>query len=252
MTSKKDKNKEKFWIENPYILFSNFCMFNPAIACQNKPLSNILNAVTRLIIICMIIIFSITKEINYIYIGIIIIVIFIIVYYMANNNETFLNLPNNGPFLENPHMTASSQSKQRLDFAELPRRESDFNNTQVPINNPSKNVQIPDYDVPQEYSKATLSDATMNKYINGKVFQTSDQWIFDKQTQPYFTMPNTSVPNDQTAFSNWLYGTESICKEGSIYMNRPGGRDETLKCNGFNVATPTNFGNLNDYVPSQN
>ena len=93
MTSKKDKNKEKFWIENPCILFSNFCMFNPAIACQNKPLSNILNAFTRLIIICMIIIFSITKEINYIYIGIIIIVIFIIVYYMGNN-ETFLNLPN--------------------------------------------------------------------------------------------------------------------------------------------------------------
>lgn len=251
MTSKSNKKSEKFWIEDPCILFTNFCMFNPFIVFNNKPLSNVMNSLTRLIIICMIVIFSITKNLNYIYIGIIIILIFIVIYYMGKN-ESFLELPNNGPFLENPNINIHSESKKNLDNANLPRRHSDFNNTHVPINNPLKNVKITDYDIHPEYSKATLSDSRMNKFVNGKYFQTSDQWIFDKQTQPYYTMPNSSVPNDQVSFANWLYGTENICKEGSIYMNRPGGREEALVCNGFNVATPTNFGNLNDYVPPEN
>jgi hypothetical protein len=62
----------------------------------------------------------------------------------------------------------------------------------------------------------------------------------------------STVPNDQTAFANWLYGTENICKEGSIYMHRTGTPEQAISCNGFNVATPTNFGNLNDYVSPSN
>ena len=244
-------DRENFWIEDPAVLFTNFCMFNPLIVFQKKPLSNVLNVFTRLIIICMIILFSLTKKLNYIYTGILIIVILIVIYYI-NKKDTYLDLPNNGPFLENPNMKFNLESKKRLDYENLPRRESDFNNVQVPVNNPAKNVQITDYDIPQSNSKSTMSDSRMNKFINGKYFQTSEQWIFDRQTQPYYTMPNSNVPNNQTEFANWLYGTESICKEGSIYMNRPGNREESLICNGFNVATPTNFGNLNDYVPPEN
>ena len=91
-----------------------------------------------------------------------------------------------------------------------------------------------------------------NKFIKDKVFQTAAQYIFDRDTRQYYTMPNTTVPNDQSAFANWLYGTENNCKAGSIYMHRTGTPIECQNCNGFNVSTPTNFGNLNDYETSNN
>ena len=134
-----------------------------------------------------------------------------------------------------------------LSQAQLPERTSDNFDTKVPINNPLKNVPITDYDKKQEYSQATMSDADMSKFVKDKMFQTAEQYIFDRDTRQYYTMPNSSVPNDRDAFAQWLYGTENVCKEGSIYMHRSGTPQQSLSCNGFNVSTPTNFGNLNDY-----
>jgi hypothetical protein len=155
-------------------------------------------------------------------------------------------------FTQNNEKSIQQRGSSLLKEAQLPRRESDYYNTQEQINNPLKNVPPTDYGQQQEYSKATRSDSSMSKFVDGKIFQTSDQWIFDRNTQPFYTTANSSVPNDQTAFANWLYGTENICKEGSIYAHRTGTPQQTLNCNGFNVATPTNFGNLNDYIPPSN
>ncbi len=74
------------------------------------------------------------------------------------------------------------------------------------------------------------------------MFQDSFDYLFDRGTRQYYTMPNTSVPNNQTEFANWLYGSETNCKAGSIYAHRPGQPREQALCNGFNVSVPTNFG----------
>ena len=83
----------------------------------------------------------------------------------------------------------------------------------------------------------------MNKFIKNKMCQTTDQYIFDIDVRQFYTMPISSVPNDQTAFANWLYGTENTCKEGSINMHKQGTPEQISSCNGFNVSTPTNLGN---------
>lgn len=222
-------NNEKFWFEDPSILFTNFYKFGPK---MNFSLANSFNSYTRLIIICMIFIYVITKKIKYIYIGIFLIIIIIVMYYSINK-DSFQNY--------------SNISKELLEQRQLPERISDNFDTKSPKNNPLKNVPITDYDKKQEFSKATMSNSDMSKFIKDKVFQTPDQFIFDRDTRQYYTMPNSSVPNDQGAFANWLYGTENVCKEGSIYMQRSGTPEQSLSCNGFNVSTPTNFGNLNDY-----
>jgi hypothetical protein len=178
----------------------------------------------------MVVLFTVTKETIYILIGLILIVIIIIMYYSLRK-DSFEVVP--------------------TDF-ELPRRHSDYYDTNTPVNNPLKNVPITDYDKSQDYSEATRSDSTMSKFIDGKIFQTADQYIFDKNTRQFYTTANSSVPNKQNEFANWLYGVETVCKEGSIYMNRTGTPSETTSCNGFNVASPTNFGNLNDYIAPSN
>lgn len=231
-------NNEKFWLEDPAILFINFHKFNPINSFTNNNLAQNLNAYTRLIIISMIILYCVTNNINYIYIGIFLILLIIIMYY-STKSDSFSDFSDLADF--------STNSYYLLNQAQLPRRTSDKFDTKAPVNNPLKNVPITDYDKKQEYSKATRSDADMSKFVKDKMFQTADQYIFDKDTRQYYTMPNSSVPNDQTAFANWLYGTENICKEGSIYMHQSGTPEASLSCNGFNIATPSNFGNLNDY-----
>ena len=242
---------EKFWLEDPCILIKNFCKFNPLGIFKDNKFSNNMNAYTRLIIIIMIVLYVVTKEIMYILIGIIIIVVIIIMFY-AFRKDSFEVIPSDLPFMNNPKQNFNTYSKHLLNEAELPRRHSDYYNPDVTVNNPLKNVPITDYDKPQEYSKATRSDSDMSKFVDGKIFQTADQFIFDRNTRQFYTTPNSSVPNDQTAFANWLYGTDNVCKEGSIYMHRTGTPEQAMSCTGFNVSTPTNFGNLNDYVAPSN
>ena len=64
MPSQSNMN-ETFWFENPSVLVTNICRFNPL---SNGTFSYNMNAYTRLILILMIVIFAITKELNYIYI----------------------------------------------------------------------------------------------------------------------------------------------------------------------------------------
>ena len=245
--SNKSKKEEKFWLENPYILFKNICNFNPFVSFTNKNLSKNMNIYTRLVIIVTIVLFCITKKIDYVFIGIFLVIIIIILYY-SFRKDSFETIPSNFPFFKSNNLDVDDRLNEKL----LPRRKSDYNNTTIKENNPAKNISIPEYNNKPEFSKSTPSDSDMSDYINGKIFQTADQWIFDKNTNPFYTTANTSIPNDQTAFANWLYGTESNCKSGSIYAHRTGTPNESLNCNGFNVSVPTNFGNLNDYIPSDN
>ena len=234
---------EKFWVEDPCVLITNFCKFNPFVQLNQKHLGDSLNSYTRFVIVVAIVLFCATKENNYIYIALFLIVLIVIMYYSFKKDN----------FEEVNYESQNQQIiNELLSQEKLPRRQSDYYNVNVSENNPLKNVPITDYNKEPTYFKSTASDSSTNKFVEGKIFQTADQWVFDRNTRQFYTTANTSVPNDQTGFANWLYGTENICKEGSIYMNRRGTPAQTQSCNGFNVATPTNFGNLNDYVPNEN
>ena len=76
--------KEKFWTNDPCILITQFCKFNPFVI---STLSSTLNAYTRFVIIVTLILFIITKSPYYIYLGIFLIVIIIIIYYILKNKN---------------------------------------------------------------------------------------------------------------------------------------------------------------------
>ena len=197
-------NNEKFWLEDPEILFLNFHKFNPISSFSTETLAQACNVYTRLIILSIIVIYCITKKINYIYIGIFLILVIIIMYYSAKK-DTFENYVSN---ISNVSNDFRSNSSYLLNQAQLPERTSDNFDINLPKNNPLKNIPITDYDKKQEYSQASISNADMSKFIKDKMFQTADQYIFDRGTRQFYTMPNSSVPNDQGAFAQWLYGTE--------------------------------------------
>jgi len=122
------------------------------------------------------------------------------------------------------------------------------------LNNPFMNVPIHDYGIPQKYSKADLKDDP-NPNFYEKLFMTPDNALWRRQAseRSFTTMPNSSNPNEQTKFAEWLYGKNFVCKSGSIYdrFGYPYTPD-SLVCNGFNAASPENGGQVdNNYgVPN--
>lgn len=129
------------------------------------------------------------------------------------------------------------------------------------VNNPMMNVPIQDYDNPQMYKdyykyknvnipnsqSETISQAVDNDLLN-KLFQDQNDFIFQRTNsqRQWYSVPVGNVPNSQTEFSEWLYGSEGNCKAGSIW-NRydiPYSNDSLL-CTGFDrTGNMTNFGQL--------
>lgn len=123
-------------------------------------------------------------------------------------------------------------------------------------NNPFMNVPIHAYNIPQKYGKARQtcgSECKRNFYQS--LFRTPSDALWDREAseRQWVTVANTSVPNEQKKFAEWLYGKNYVGKSGSIYdrYGYPYTAD-SLVSTGFNSAEPQNGGQVdNNYgVPS--
>lgn len=86
--------------------------------------------------------------------------------------------------------------------------------------NPFMNVRMSDYkDFPSRPPACNIAKRPVNKmvrsYFDDGLYRDVDD-IFGKQAsdRQFYTMPVTTIPNDQTKFAEWLYRTPgSTCKE---------------------------------------
>lgn len=132
--------------------------------------------------------------------------------------------------------------------------------------NPFMNVMPMDYDAPplyadyNRYEKSTypsklelkVRDSVKNNFEKGLI-QNADSLLWERlnSQRQFVSQPVGSVPNNQGEFANWLYGTPGNCKQGSVFVGY--GVEYTkdsLLCNGFNAAEPTNMGLLNGNLMS--
>ena len=93
------------------------------------------------------------------------------------------------------------------------------------------------------------------KHIEKGLYQNSGDLLWNRTNsqRQFYTAPVGSVPSNQPEFAQWLYGDSGgrVCKSGSIYTRRGVEyTDDSLMCNGYNTATPTNFGLLNGNLMS--
>ncbi len=127
------------------------------------------------------------------------------------------------------------------------------------LNNPFSNVPPTSFGRPQvfkDYQKSVGSDPSSknvrnlmeNNFVAG-LYQNPADKLFDRENsqRQFYSVPVGSVPSDQTKFAESLYGVDYNCKAGSIWMDT-GVKftDDSLMCTGFNVSTPTNFGQINE------
>ena len=80
------------------------------------------------------------------------------------------------------------------------------------------NVLISDYDKerlpacdPEEKKDEMLDFYNENLYRN-----VEDLFERKNSERQFYTLPTTTIPNDQTAFAKWLYGTPKTCKYDGI------------------------------------
>lgn len=88
--------------------------------------------------------------------------------------------------------------------------------------NPYMNVLISDYtDFPNRPGACAVNNRVVkqkiNAYANGNVPRNAGD-VHKKQSGDlyYYTMPSTSIPNDQTGFAHWLYNPGKSRKETGV------------------------------------
>jgi hypothetical protein len=101
------------------------------------------------------------------------------------------------------------------------------------VENPFMNPSVDEYNTKPNFEKACPID---NQKIYNKIsdnfherlFQDCSD-IYDKMSsqRQFYTVPNTSIPNDQDGFAKWLYSTPPTCKEGNGFACMSQSIDDT-------------------------
>jgi hypothetical protein len=120
-----------------------------------------------------------------------------------------------GPYYSNKTPSRSSHSKIPLD--ELIKYEKKTCR-QPSQDNPFMNPLTTHFNNGDQPSACNADDDTIKDRIdadfNMDLFRDVDDLFNVKNSQrQFYTMPNTQIPNDQTAFANWCYGNSPACKE---------------------------------------
>ena len=79
------------------------------------------------------------------------------------------------------------------------------------IDNPNRKAYSSKYRPQNEKIKKMIDDTfNINLYKD-----LSDVFEKENSQRQYYTLPSTTIPNEQRQFANWLYNTPETCKEGN-------------------------------------
>lgn len=186
----------KFWVENINVLFSknNYLKFFPT---MNMSTIEKLNATMRLSIYLGIALVLTTNNYKYTYLPIVIgLFTFGIYKFKLDKVENFFNSYNKEeeecvkPTVNNPFMNANLITDDRK---------------RPPACKPSVKI-----------GKEIEDKFNTNLYRN-----VSDVFGKANGQRQFYTMPSTTIPNNQTAFAKWCYGVGPTCKEKTMFCATP-------------------------------
>ena len=200
--------KDPFWLENVQILFQSNRL-KEFIPTNDMSYSEKLNAIMRFSIYLSIIMF-LYKE-NYL-------VFYIPIFIGLFSYFLYDNYKKNIPKTERFHTEINNVKKTNI----KPVLAKTNNTCQRPsYNNPLMNVLPTDIKYRPERPPACSSTENMikeeiNEKFNVNLYRDiTDIYGKANSQRQYYTTPNTTIPNNQEAFSKWLYGTPLTCKQGN-------------------------------------
>ena len=192
-----------------FLKISNAAKFIPR---QNMNMIDKLNSIVRLSIYVSIIHYAFFAD-NSIF-GIVLLAMVCTYVYYKHVEENYL--PNGEDF---------SNAKSGVEKVGSERLRSDC--TKPKDNNPFMNVLMNEYtEDPMRKEACDVDDELVKSSMDEKYFKDIYRDIddaFDRKSsfRNFYTMPSTSIPNDQMEFAKWLYGSkEQTQKEGNGNRNK--------------------------------
>jgi hypothetical protein len=221
-----------FWTNDPTILFNKESV-SQIWPTQQMTFESKLNAISRLIIIMTILGFIFTRNFNLIIIGILTLAI-LIALYKLRKQQLVSSLVKKEGFSVNSSLQPSSLSPSAL-LKDTVTLENVLKNNFHPTTkkNPFGNVLLTDIaDTPDRKSAAPSfnpdvyddidrSVKKQTQMLNPTIINTNKQLYGDLKTNydlknsmmRFYSMPNTRIANDQSAYAHWLYGAMYSSKE---------------------------------------
>jgi len=212
-----------FWSDDPNILFDKEQIFQffPSDAMDYNAK---LNAISRTVIILSFFTFAFTRSLRILVVGgVTLSAIFLLFYYKAkdaarkkeNFDDAGLTLINKvaGPTdLVNTFDSPNSANP----FSNVMLPDYDFNPNKKPAP-PSYNVDVNTSILNSAKQMVELSNPGQPDIADKLFKDLGEQLEFEQSMRQFYSNPGTTIPNDQTAFAEFCYGSMISCKEGNLF-----------------------------------
>ena len=206
-----------FWLDNPSILFNKKKIME--VWPQSKySMAAKLNAITRLVIILTLLGYLFTRNMKILATGLITVIVIVILYKSQKQKRKL-----NRKMLKEGFTSPELYEKVKSSFMKPTKK------------NPLMNVLLPEIQYnPTRKPAAPAFNPVVEKQINQKTadprlfLDLGDNIAFDQSMRNFYATANTTIPNDQTAFAEYCYGTMPSCRGGDY-----------LQCSKNNYRNPT-------------
>jgi len=202
-----DNLNDKFWLNDYKILFEKerLADFFPTITMT---MIEKLNAIMRLAIYLSIALYIVSGNYHYLYI---MIIVGSITYFIATTQKDNMELFFNSIKESNENLLQKSVIENITDIK--PTVDNPFMNINLITDNKEKEPAPPSWNN-NDLQKKIESDFDYNLYRD-----VGDLYGKSNSQRQYYTMPSTTIPNNQTSFAKWCYQVGPTCKEKSIYCS---------------------------------
>jgi hypothetical protein len=132
-----------------------------------------------------------------------------------------------GIFIYNYYINTKKNAEEFLDDNNIAIIDKSFC-TKPSLDNPFMNPNILDYQTPNRISACSVDNSKINNEMHDKfikrIFKDVND-IYGKtiSERQFYTLPSTTIPNDQEGLGKWLYFKDKTCKENNgvqCYNNR--------------------------------
>lgn len=212
---------DEFWYEKPEILWDNnrLAQFFPT---KEMTLNEKLNSLVRISIYISLVLIFIFQKTVYLFIPIICLAFTYLIY--KNERETKKESFESIDLLKSEQEKTSINQKNYTEAitSNINVNEGVYNNCVLPTPaNPFMNANLisDKRDRPPActyYDKPELAERVENEFMTNLYRDVSDLYGKNNNQREYYTMPSTTIPNDQTSFARWCYLAPPTCKEDSI------------------------------------
>lgn len=218
-----------FWSENPNILFNQKYIFD-FFPTEEMTFSQKLNAISRVVFFLTLLGFILLRNIRILVVGLITLLV-IFLYYAYTSKKEKKEKKEGFDYLEryiNPATVIMKENeiKPSPDVFQPPNSSNPFSNVLMTDYdyNPFKKPAPPSYneninnDILTQAKKLVNEANPEQPNISDKLFKSlGDELNFEQSLRQFNSNPNTTIPNDQQAFTEFCYGSMVSCKEGNLF-----------------------------------